>query len=99
MLKLLIYDIESDKIRTKIAKEAERKGLIRLQKSVWTGDMDKSKWKKFWQWVLEYTEGKLVSDDKIYCIIIEPNALRDMIKIGEQIDIDYICGTKLVEFI
>ena len=42
---------------------------------------------------------RLTSDDKIYCIVIEPNALRTMLKIGEEIDIDYICGTKLVEFI
>ena len=41
----------------------------------------------------------LTSDDKIYCIVIEPNAQRTMLKIGEEIDIDYICDTKLVEFI
>ena len=95
----MIYDIENDKIRTKIAKEAERMGLIRLQKSVWSGDFDPSQWKKFWTWVTRYTEDKLTSDDKIYCIVIEPNALRTMLKIGEEIDIDYICDTKLVEFI
>lgn len=46
MHKLVFYDIESDKLRTKISQDLEQFGLIRIQKSVFLGHGNASFWKK-----------------------------------------------------
>jgi CRISPR-associated protein Cas2 len=38
-----IYDISSDKIRTRVAKFCEQSGLYRVQKSVFLGEMEPSR--------------------------------------------------------
>jgi len=43
MLTWFIYDITSDKARTKIAKLAKKCGLYRVQKSVFLGQVDSSR--------------------------------------------------------
>jgi CRISPR-associated protein Cas2 len=43
MFHLLVYDIEDNKIRTKIAKIVERAGGTRIQKSVWIIDLNEGK--------------------------------------------------------
>lgn len=43
MLTWFIYDITSDKVRTKIAKLALKAGLYRVQKSVFLGQADSSR--------------------------------------------------------
>lgn len=43
MLTWFIYDITSDKARTKIAKMALKAGLYRVQKSVFLGQIDSSR--------------------------------------------------------
>ena len=45
MLTWLVYDISSDKIRRKIVKMCKRKGLYRVQKSVFLGNIDETKLK------------------------------------------------------
>jgi len=42
MLTWFVYDITDDKIRRKIIKIAEKKGLYRVQKSVFLGNIEKN---------------------------------------------------------
>ena len=43
VLTWVVYDIVNDKIRTKIAKECKKAGLIRVQKSVFLGKLESSR--------------------------------------------------------
>ena len=42
LLVWLVYDISSDKIRTRLAKVAKQKGLSRVQKSVFLGTLNRT---------------------------------------------------------
>ncbi len=46
MLTWVMYDIQKDRARTKIAKACEKAGIYRVQYSVFLGDMNKTKRKE-----------------------------------------------------
>ncbi len=43
VLTWVVYDIVEDKVRTKVAKECKKAGLIRVQKSVFLGRLESSR--------------------------------------------------------
>ncbi len=43
VLTWVVYDIVNDKIRTKIAKECKKAGLIRVQKSIFLGKLESNR--------------------------------------------------------
>ncbi len=43
VLTWVVYDIVEDKVRTKVAKECKKAGLIRVQKSIFLGRLESSR--------------------------------------------------------
>ncbi|MBB5254781.1 CRISPR-associated endonuclease Cas2 [Sulfurisphaera ohwakuensis] len=68
---IVVYDISDDEKRNKIAKELQRLGLSRIQRSAFVGDLDSQRFKD-----LVRIMGKLVTgkDDILHII---PLGLRD----------------------
>lgn len=90
MLKIIMYDIDGDKPRTKLAKYLEREGFIRLQYSVFAGDIKAHHWKKVWGRLKLFFEEKCQPHDKIYVTKIDADNFRKMEGLGEKPDIPYI---------
>lgn len=93
MLFFVMYDIESNKVRTEVSKYLEDKGCFRIQKSIFLADLDRS--------VCEQIKADLVEVQSLYdnhdSIIICPIAsdeIRSMKVIGQNINTDIIMRTK-----
>ncbi len=55
MLVWVMYDIKNDRVRNKLAKECQNKGLYRVQKSVFLGDIETN----------DFDEIKIIAEDLI----------------------------------
>ncbi len=93
MLCFIFYDIENNKVRTKIAKYLLRKGCIRVQKSVFLAQLDR----KVFQDI--HTTIKKVQDlyentDSILFLQVAEDELRSMRMVGQNIDTDLIIHGK-----
>lgn len=99
MLRLVSYDIENDKVRTKTAKVLLREGFERIQFSVFVGEVDQLQWKDIWDKIGQYTSGKLGQGDQICSFIIGPEQFRKLQILGDAPDIDYIMGEKIVLYL
>ena len=98
MLYLVIYDIATDSIRTKIAKLLIASSYERLQFSVFLGldnpKKDTELWKKFTELLKDEPEAKF------YILPIPKNSLTSLMSIGKNsLDIEYLIGTKDSYFI
>jgi CRISPR-associated endonuclease Cas2 len=83
MYKLVYYDIESDTIRTKVAKRLERYGLVRLQKSVFVGFGNNTYWCKVLEQLKKWDE-KLEPTDSICMLAIGEKDLLQSVLIGNK---------------
>jgi CRISPR-associated protein Cas2 len=92
MIKLLCYDIENDKLRTKLADLLERQGLERLQFSVFAGNLNPAQWQATWQMIEKLTENNLQPSDKIYCFNVSNHEFCNLKCIGNPPETDYITG-------
>lgn len=83
ILRLLIYDIENDAYRNKLAKLLEAQGLVRLQKSVFAGVHTQHQWKKLWKQVemMHQTRGQPM--DKIYNVVVSQEMFKSMKCLGQ----------------
>lgn len=63
MLTWVLYDIQKDKVRTKVAKFCEKAGIYRVQYSVFLGDLNKTKRKELSCQIEEIIDPDV---DKIY---------------------------------
>ncbi|MBK9302243.1 MAG: CRISPR-associated endonuclease Cas2 [Bacteroidetes bacterium] len=81
MYKLLVYDIEDDKQRTKLAKLFEKLGFVRLQKSVWLGHGNETYWGKCLERIKKACS-KLDQQANVSIITIAPQALESIIQFG-----------------
>ena len=99
MLRLISYDIESDRLRTKAAKVILRQGFERVQFSVFIGEIENEKWKPLWSKLQKLAEGYLQPTDQICTFIIAPEQFRNLQVIGTSPDVEYIMGEKTVLYI
>lgn len=93
MLFFVMYDIESDKVRTQISKYLLKQGCFRIQNSVFLADLDASKYNMI---RTDLTEVQSFYDnhDSILIVPISTDYLKSMKVIGKSIDIDIITKTK-----
>lgn len=89
MLCFIMYDIESNKVRTEIAKYLIDKGCFRIQKSIFLAELDRA--------VVDEIKNDLAEVQALYenhdSIIVCPVAtdeIRAMKVIGQQINLDVI---------
>jgi len=89
MIYFVMYDIESNKVRTQIVKYLIKKGCVRVQKSIFIANTDRKVYdeiKNDLKEVQECYENK----DSILLIPVSTDEVRAMKLIGENIDFDLV---------
>ena len=83
MITWVLYDIENDKARTKVARTCKQAGLYRVQLSCFLGTLDKSELD-----TLQLQIEALVNEDidKVYIFPMNKSELQQAILIGQAFD-------------
>ena len=87
MIYFVMYDIESTKVRTQIAKYLLKKGLTRVQKSVFIASTERSIYDQI-QGDLKAVQACYDNSDSILLIPVSTDEIRAMKLIGQNIDFD-----------
>jgi len=93
MLFFVMYDIESNKVRRYIVKYLEKKGCIRVQKSIFLADLLPTEYQEIRHDLTE-VQAAYENDDSILIVPISTELLKSMKIIGQHIDVDIITHTK-----
>ena len=93
MLFFVMYDIENNKVRYQVSKYLERKGCIRIQRSIFLADLSTDQYHTIKS---DLTEVQSLYDnhDSIIIVPISTDYLQAMKVIGQSIDVDIIMKTK-----
>ena len=89
MLFFVMYDIASNKVRYLVAKYLERKGCIRIQRSIFLADLDKAVYDQI-KTDLAEVQSLYNNHDSIIVCPVSTDQLRVMKIIGEDINLDVI---------
>jgi CRISPR-associated protein Cas2 len=89
MIFFVMYDIESNKVRTLIAKYLEKKGCIRIQKSIFLADTDRSVFEQIRSDLVE-VQACYENNDSLLLVPISTDYLQSMKVIGKSINVDII---------
>lgn len=83
MIAWVMYDIENDKARTKIAKLCKQAGLYRVQFSVFLGTLDKNR-----KDTLQLQIEELIDEEKdsVYIFPMSKNELQETVLLGQAFD-------------
>jgi CRISPR-associated protein Cas2 len=84
MYKLVFYDVENDKIRTKLAKKLEEMGLVRLQYSVFIGNGNYVYWSKVIEKIKKLSEKLNAETDSCCFLNAEEKQVKGMKIFGKQ---------------
>ena len=93
MLFFVMYDIESDKVRSLIHKYLERMGCTPIQRSIFLADAPVETYERIKKDLAEVQES-YDNDDSIMVITISTDYLRMMKIIGHHIEVDVITHTR-----
>ena len=87
MIAWVLYDIQKDKPRTKVAKLCKQAGLYRVQKSVFLGTLTANE-----KDTLELQIEKLIVEevDSVYIFPMSKNELKDTVLLGQAFDKDMV---------
>ncbi len=83
MISWVLYDIQNDKARTKLAKCCKQAGLYRVQYSVFLGSLNKNQ-----KDTLELQADELINPDidKVYIFQMSKEELRQTVLLGQAFD-------------
>lgn len=83
MIAWVLYDIEDDKVRSKVAKFCKQTGLYRVQFSVFLGTLDKNQ-----KDTLQLQIEELIDEDKdsVYIFPMSKNELQATVLLGKAFD-------------
>lgn len=87
MLTWVMYDIEKDKIRNKVAKYCEKAGIYRVQKSVFLGELNKNKRKELHAQIEEIIDERR---DSVYIFPMCREDFFESVLLGQAFDKDLI---------
>ncbi|MBR8703090.1 CRISPR-associated endonuclease Cas2 [Porphyromonas levii] len=93
MLFFVMYDIESNKVRTQVAKYLLKEGCLRVQKSIFLADLPIAKYDKIRSELAE-VQACYDNEDSILIVPISTDYLQAMKVIGAAIDVDLILKRK-----
>lgn len=93
MLFFIMYDIESDKVRTQVVKYLERSGCTRIQRSIFLAEAEISVYEKIKD-DLSYVQSVYENNDSIIVLPVTTDYLRMMKIIGKNIDVDIITNNR-----
>lgn len=93
---LILYDISSERVRSKIVKYLKNKGLLRLQKSIFAGNI-----KKVYIEEIIVESNQIISLDKDSFIIlnIDKDSFKTLKYFGQKININKYLKDSLIEII
>lgn len=97
MLFFVMYDIESNKVRRYVVKYLERKGCMRVQKSIFLANLSMEKYQDIRNDLAE-VQAAYDNQDSILIVPITTDYLRSMKVIGQNLDIDIITHTRTTLF-
>ena len=83
MIIWVLYDIENDKARGKVAKYCKQAGLYRVQYSCFLGSIDVSRKD---QLALQIEEQIDLGKDKVYIFPMSKKELKDCVMLGQAFD-------------
>ncbi len=83
MILWVMYDIENDSSRTKVAKFCKQAGLYRVQYSVFLGTIEENE-KDILQ--LKIIDNMDIENDKVYMFPMSKNELRQTVLLGQAFD-------------
>lgn len=89
MLFFVMYDIESNKVRTLVSKYLEKKGCTRIQKSIFLADLDRSLFDQIRSDLAE-VQSCYENNDSLILVPISTDYLQSMKVIGKSINVDII---------
>ena len=84
MYKLVFYDIENDKTRTRLAKKAEELGLVRLQYSVFIGNGSQVYWSKVFGQLKIIAQKFDLENDSCCILVLEEKQVKTMMVLGKK---------------
>jgi len=93
----ITYDIGDDKIRGHISKYLQRQGLIRVQYSVFFGDIDRAKFNKMKD-TLKAINDMYKNQDSIFIIPVGEDVLNKTKVIGKNVDFEIIAEVRTTLF-
>ncbi len=93
MLYFIMYDIENNKVRTQIAKYLEKKGCLRVQKSIFFASTERKVFNTIHA-DLKAIQEMYDNHDSIFLTPVSTDQLRSMKIIGQNTDFDLIMGNK-----
>ncbi len=93
MLFFVMYDIESNKVRSQVVKYLQRKGCVRVQRSIFLADLAISEYDSIRK-DLAAVQAAYDNNDSILIVPISSDYLRAMKIIGQKIEVDVIMHNK-----
>ena len=81
---LIAYDIENDRTRNKAAERLLAAGCLRLQLSVFCGDLSDADLKNIRHWLDNNIDKAPNSEDKVFILDLGPEQLRSTVWIGKK---------------
>ncbi|MBK9107290.1 MAG: CRISPR-associated endonuclease Cas2 [Saprospiraceae bacterium] len=90
IIRMIIYDIESDPLRTKFSKKLEALGFIRMQYSVFCGSHPDHQWKYCKEQIDKVLSKKMGDHDKVDILRLGKIQLKKMDSLGLAADFEYI---------
>lgn len=93
MLFFVMYDIESNKVRTLVAKYLIKLGCTRVQRSIFLADLSNEKYEQIRSELTE-VQALYENKDSILVVPISTDYLQAMRIIGKSIDVDIILKTR-----
>lgn len=97
MLLFIMYDIQSNKVRKKVADYLEAKGLKRVQYSVFFGELDRRHYQTVKETLLDI-QVSYENEDSIMVVPIAEDEFRRLHLIGKEVDfeLDLMRGSTLI---
>ncbi len=87
MIAWVLYDIQKDKPRAKVAKLCKQAGLYRVQKSVFLGTLTANEKDTLELQIEELIDEKV---DSVYIFPMSKNELKDTVLLGQAFDKDMV---------
>lgn len=97
MICFIMYDITSNKVRSRIAKYLQGKGCTRIQKSIFMADLPMASYNEIRE-DLAMVQKMYDNNDSILIVPLSEDYARAMKIIGQQVDIDLLMHTKTTLF-
>lgn len=93
MLYFIMYDIQNNKVRRLIAKYLEKKGCLRVQKSIFFVDSDKEKYEAIIH-DLKVVKEAYNNEDSIFIVPVSNEQIRSMKVLGQSVDFEIVINDR-----